>query len=108
MPFKDKNKRLEYGRNHYRNNKQYYLDRNRVNRAKLRMYVAQIKESTPCTDCGKYYPHYVMDFDHLSDKDGLIVDFIRRYNLKALDNEIAKCEIVCSNCHRIRSYNRLK
>ena len=106
MPFKDRNKQLEYSRKHYRVNKQRYLDRNRINRAKLRRYVAEIKESTPCTDCGQQYPHFVMDFDHLENKEGLIIDFIRRHNKGALDREIAKCEVVCSNCHRIRSFNR--
>ena len=107
MPYKDQNKRLEYGRKHYQANKQYYLDRNRVNRAKLKRYVSQIKESTPCSDCGIRYPHYVMDFDHLDNKEGLILDFVRRHNKAALDREIAKCEVVCSNCHRIRSFSRL-
>lgn len=107
MPYKDPKKQREYGRKHYRDNKQRYLDRNRINRAKLRRYVANIKESTPCNDCGKQYPHYVMDFDHLKDKKGLIIDFIRRHNKKALELEIAKCDIVCSNCHRVRSYKRL-
>lgn len=69
--------------------------------------MSQIKESTPCTDCGKLYPHYVMDFDHLDNKEGLINEFVRRYNKDALNREIAKCEVVCSNCHRIRSFNRL-
>jgi hypothetical protein len=107
MPYKDRERQFAYGKAHYRANKQRYFDRNRINRAKLRQYVAKIKESTPCTDCGKQYPHYVMDFDHLGDKLGLINDFIKRHNKAALDLEIAKCEVVCSNCHRIRSFNRL-
>jgi hypothetical protein len=48
-----------------------------------------------------------MNFDHLENKEGLITDFIRRHNITELDKEIAKCEVVCSNCHRIRSYNRM-
>ena len=107
MPYKDSAKQRAYGKQHYKDNKQYYLDRNRVNRAKLRMYVAKIKEKSPCKDCGKFYPHYVMDFDHLGDKRGLILDFVRRHNKKELDKEIKKCDIVCSNCHRVRSFKRL-
>lgn len=107
MPYRDREKQLAYQKQHYRDNKKRYLDRNRMNRAKLRKYVSDIKSSTPCKDCGKQYPHYVMDFDHLSDKRGLINDFVLRYNLKELDLEIAKCEVVCSNCHRERSYRRL-
>lgn len=101
-------KQRAYGKKHYQENKQYYLDRNRINRAKLREYVNNIKQSSPCKDCGVQYPHYVMDFDHLGDKEGLIIEFVRRHNKKALDAEIAKCEVVCSNCHRQRSYERLQ
>lgn len=108
VPYSDPSKQREYARKHYKENKQRYLDRNRINRKKLRRYVAKIKESSSCADCGNNYPHYVMDFDHLSNKEGLIIEFIRRHNKKALDREMAKCEVVCSNCHRIRSHNRLK
>lgn len=107
MPYKDPTKQRAYGRKHYKDNKQYYLDRNRINRARLRGYVINLKQSSPCKDCGVQYPHYVMDFDHLGDKQGLIAEFVRRHNKKALEDEIAKCEIVCSNCHRKRSYERL-
>lgn len=108
MPYSDPKKQREYAKKHYRQNKQRYLDRNRVNRLKLRKYINSIKETSPCTDCGINYPYYVMDFDHLSDKEGLIIQFVKANNRKKLEDEIAKCEIVCSNCHRVRSFRRMK
>lgn len=108
MPYRDKEKQREYQKKHYQDNKLRYLDQNRLNRAKLKKYVADIKESKPCADCGISYPHYVMDFDHIGDnKDGIIQEFVKRHNIRALNEEIAKCEVVCSNCHRIRSQNRM-
>lgn len=103
---KDKAKRKAYYQEHYDNNKQYYMDRNkRVRKEKSEWLVAQ--KAKPCKDCGVQYPHYVMDFDHLDgsfkDKE---VSVLVNYGWSRLKAEIEKCELVCSNCHRIRTYNR--
>lgn len=65
----------------------------------------ETKESTPCMDCGKCYPYYVMDFDHLSDKQ-FSISKIKWQNSSINLKEIKKCEIVCSNCHRERTMIR--
>lgn len=59
-------------------------------------------------DCGVFYRHYAMDFDHVrGDKvDDLSGMVIRTFSFEAIDEEIRKCEIVCSNCHRARTYKR--
>lgn len=64
----------------------------------------------PCMDCGGTFPPYVMDFDHRdgSDKVNNISRLISRGNWARIEAEIAKCDLVCSNCHRIRSYARLR
>lgn len=106
MPFKDIEKRLEYSKQHYKTNKARYLERNAINKRKLKDFVNSIKESKPCADCLVKYPYYVMDFDHQFDKKGLIIEFINRNNRTELEKEISKCEVVCSNCHRIRTHKR--
>lgn len=73
--------------------------------AKHRAIVAEIKKA-PCTDCGQTYPSYVMDFDHTSTQKLLNVSALCGWSLKALLTEIGKCELVCSNCHRIRTHER--
>jgi hypothetical protein len=61
----------------------------------------------PCTDCGESYPPYVMDFDHLDDKTEGISSMTRRNrSWESILKEIAKCELVCSNCHRVRTHER--
>lgn len=108
MPYKDPAKQRAYSKQHYKKYKQKYLQSNYRRREELRNYIRCIKADTPCTDCSEQYPHYVMDFDHLRDKEGLIAHFVNYNNKKALDAELKKCEVVCANCHRERSYGRLK
>ena len=107
MPYKDIDKQREYSKNHYRENKRKYLDSNSRRRTLLKEYVNGIKANTPCTDCHVQYPYYVMDFDHLRDKTALIKKFVRDNNKSGLEIEIKKCELVCANCHRIRTNQRL-
>lgn len=64
-------------------------------------------KSQPCTDCGKSYPPYVMHFDHLKDKTFNISRRIG-HKMSTLLEEIDKCEVVCANCHAIRTHNRRK
>jgi hypothetical protein len=64
-------------------------------------------KSVPCADCGQSFPYYVMDFDHRPDekKEFLMVNY-RGVGQARLEQEMAKCDVVCSNCHRIRTYSR--
>ncbi len=68
----------------------------------------QAAKAKPCADCGVQYPYYVMEFDHL-DGDA------KHFNVSAgvtcasherLLAEIAKCEVVCANCHAERTHQR--
>lgn len=76
-------------------------------KAYLARYIRDIKEKSPCLDCGKFYPYYVMDFDHVrGQKHKNVMELIPSLSKKKIDEEIAKCEVVCSNCHRIRTHMR--
>ena len=67
----------------------------------------EIKESHGCHDCGEKN-HIVLDFDHIRDKKHNISRMIHDgFSWKAIKKEIDKCEVVCANCHRIRTYLRL-
>ncbi|NIT77341.1 MAG: hypothetical protein GWO44_10590 [Thermoplasmata archaeon] len=82
---------------------------NEIYRKRNQEYVRQIKASTPCADCGNHFHFCVMDFDHVTDdKEGAIADMVRDCcSLERINREIEKCEIVCSNCHRLRTWKRL-
>ena len=73
----------------------------------LARYLKEVKEKNPCMDCKISYPYYMMDFDHVrGTKQANVAELINTLSKKRLDAEIAKCEIVCSNCHRARTYAR--
>lgn len=62
-------------------------------------------------DCGGYWPDNpeVMDFDHRPGEVKLfgINSAASRRARHLLEAEIAKCDLVCANCHRIRTRSRL-
>lgn len=76
-------------------------------KAFLYKYIREYKEKHPCADCKIQYPYYVMDFDHVrGKKQKNVMELVPSLSKKKIDEEIAKCEIVCSNCHRIRTHVR--
>ncbi len=85
------------------------LYRRSICRLAMRNYINKVK-NVSCMDCGIKYPPYVMDFDH-RDKKSKDIDVGRMINggwsKEKVDKEIEKCDIVCSNCHRIRTYSKL-
>ncbi len=71
-------------------------------------FIQQAKEDKPCADCNIVYPYYVMDFDHVRGIKVCNLSRARDYNLslEAVQAEIDKCDLVCANCHRERSFKR--
>lgn len=57
-------------------------------------------------DCGRSFPHYVMDLDHVRGvKRCDVANMVQRAVPTAVFlDEIAKCDVVCANCHRIRTH----
>lgn len=104
MPRKDREKYNEYQRQWYAANRDVYIKKNQRLREAKRQWLREQK-NIPCQDCGHRYPFFVMDFDHREDekKDGTIARMVAVWSWAKLKAEIAKCDIVCSNCHRIRT-----
>jgi len=73
--------------------------------ARLRAIVIDSK-NRPCADCGVRYPYYVMDFDHVRGGKRFNVSegAASQVTVENLLEEIAKCDVVCANCHRERTY----
>jgi len=78
---------------------------NLARKAAMRAFVNEQK-SKPCMDCGGTFPPVCMDFDHRD--PALKVREISMFTggWEALKAEIAKCDLVCANCHRIRTSER--
>lgn len=62
----------------------------------------------PCMDCGGSFPIICMDFDHVrGEKVGNVADLVKKNKpFDVILAEIAKCDVVCANCHRIRTAAR--
>ena len=88
--------------------KQKYAKRSNISKAKRRREIWEIKEKNGCIDCGEKYPHYMLQFDHKPGykKVGSVSEIYSRYGREKGLIEMAKCDIVCANCHSIRTYNR--
>ena len=80
-------------------------EKNAERRQFHRDVVCLIKLSSGCTDCGYRGRHEVLEFDHLRDKEFDVSTHLT-CSFERIMNEIAKCEVVCSNCHRIREADR--
>lgn len=70
-----------------------------------RKFIDKIKLSKGCLHCG-YKDHAVaLDFDHLdpSDKNFNISQYFATASIEKLIKEINKCQILCANCHRVKT-----
>jgi 5-methylcytosine-specific restriction endonuclease McrA len=85
--------------------KAYQRTVGREKRAERFVWMDELK-SKPCEDCGECFPPECMDFDHKNPKDKLF-DVSRAVvsgrAASLVKEEIAKCRLICSNCHRIRT-----
>lgn len=98
----------QYLRDHYKKNPATYINSTKKTKKKLLEFVKEAK-NLPCKDCGVKYPYYVMDFDHRdsNDKKFSISQHNRIGSFEKIKNEIAKCDVVCANCHRERTFGRI-
>ena len=62
----------------------------------------------PCLDCYERFPPECMDFDHVRGEKlfGIVEARGSAIAWQTVLNEIAKCDLVCANCHRMRTYIR--
>jgi hypothetical protein len=70
--------------------------------------MASVKEGVACTDCGQFFPVWVMHWDHLPgyEKVACISDMVRNRSRTTTLAELQKCELVCANCHVLRTVSR--
>jgi hypothetical protein len=89
------------------NNRRWAKNHNEEITARRRAVAAAVVElkARPCADCGGTFPTVCMDFDH---RPGEVKKFslsqVATHSLKDALAEIAKCDLVCANCHRIRTH----
>jgi hypothetical protein len=101
--------RAIYKKEHYLNNRQRYISnaasrRRRILVGRTRALLEFLKEH-PCVDCGED-DVIVLEFDHLENKSFSVAYGIRNCNWESVLAEMAKCDVVCANCHRRRTAQR--
>ena len=84
-----------------------YLDKDRQRYRARTAFLNDLKLSRGCADCGYNAHPAALHFDHLPGnvKVGNISE-LRNLAWKTLLDEIAKCEVVCANCHAVRTESR--
>lgn len=117
MPLKDPERRKEYHAKYmkevwYPKNKGKHISYVRRNKQRVIAFIDQYKRARSCFDCGfsgKEFPS-VLDFDHIdggSTKKFNIGSWSRAVlSIEAIEQEMKKCELVCANCHRKRTFSR--
>ena len=91
-----------YQREHYKNNKEYYHQRNIKRRKELKQLLFDIKRKSKCNVCRENHPA-CLDFHHKNpDKKKISISLIpsRFWSDERTLKEIEKCVILCANCHR--------
>lgn len=98
-----------YQRDWYLKNRERHAARAGERRTRWRAHLTQLiddAKNVPCSDCGGRYPSYVMDFDHVAVDKLANVANLRTGSLERLLGEMRKCDVVCANCHRLRTRSR--
>lgn len=108
MPYKNQAKQKAAQARYFQENRDRLREAQNSRRSLMRRRAHEIKALTPCKDCGETFPHYIMQFDHLPQfEKAFNVSMISRCpSMEALMEEIAKCDVVCSNCHAHRTFMR--
>lgn len=66
-------------------------------------------KQAPCQDCGRGYPVECMDFDRRPrTRKSTALSYGVNYECRKIVAEVAKCDLVCANCHRIRTTKRMR
>jgi len=88
MPYKDKADRRAF-------------DQRR--RELLEAFIREYLQSHPCVDCGNSDIR-VLEFDHVRGEKKFCVGMQGLMTIECLLEEIAKCDVRCANCHKIRHH----
>lgn len=97
----------EYDREYWENNKHERSEiknkQQKKNRSSKRKYIINFLKKSKCADC-PISDWRVLEFDHRDreNKSFNIADAVN-YSIERIQLEIDKCDVVCANCHRIRT-----
>lgn len=119
MPWKDKNKYKSeeyreyirtYQKDWYQKNKEKKLVTVYRRREQIWEFYTQLKETLACTRCGENHPA-TLQFHHCDPHQkafNLSAAVRQGYSIETIKKEMAKCIVLCANCHTKQHYEELK
>ena len=66
----------------------------------------EVKLASGCVDCGYSEHAEALQFDHVRGEKKFNVGISYTFSMERVLAEIEKCEVVCANCHAVRTANR--
>ncbi len=69
--------------------------------------IVLLAKAHPCNICGKTYNPWQMEFDHIDNKEKDIGSLMNGCSKDRLVIEMAKCQLLCSLCHRRKTKQEL-
>jgi hypothetical protein len=96
---------VNYGKCYYDANRRYFEIKGKEHRKEYQRLLEKLKNK-PCADCYGWFEPCQMDFDHLDSSTKMFQISHSPKSLKTILEEIKKCELVCANCHRLRTVKR--
>lgn len=75
-------------------------------RRQFNEWMREYKLGRGCTDCGYNADSRALDFDHAPGSKAFSISRAANRRWEAVVAEMDKCEVVCANCHRIRTWTR--
>lgn len=85
--------------------KEKFRKYNQTKKEKNKIWLQTIKDNLCCAKCGDSR-NYVLDFHHINplEKDMSVSLLLSKGSRKRVIDEIEKCIVLCSNCHRELHY----
>jgi hypothetical protein len=100
--------RREYDAAYHRRTRQRRLEQKRRYHEELVVWHSLLKDA-PCADCGGRFHHAAMSWDHCEPEAKLfdVSSMVSKtHSKRKILEEIAKCDLVCANCHAVRTFRR--
>ena len=108
MAYKDLETKRAYFREYYTKNRVKHMAGVRANILKIKKAIDELKVNSGCIDCGYNVSSEALEYDHVSKDKVFEISYAVAHGFKIsrIMEEIAKCELVCANCHRVRTAKR--
>ena len=94
-------------RKYYHDNREKHLKEVAIRKRKViknnQLKLLEILKNNSCFICG-FDNHLALEFDHIKGNKFKEIGRIKEYSWKTIQKELDKCQILCANCHRIKTH----